>query len=129
MKRELLQKYRNQLLLFVSGRWVINSTLADMRLFFSPLTIKDGTLVVVGALGAALLPELLVSRAAGDVGLDVEAVALADVQVGQLDHARLEVFRFLQKGNQVFPASCRKMPSVRPSVRLLPCRSTCSCDR
>lgn len=61
------------------------------------LTIKNGRLVIIGALGVALLPQLLISPAAGDVGLDEEAVALADVQVGQLNHAGLGVERFLQK--------------------------------
>lgn len=60
------------------------------------LTLKDGLAVVVGALGVALLSQLLFMAAAGDVGLDEEAVALPDVQVRQLNHVGLGDVHFLQ---------------------------------
>lgn len=60
------------------------------------LTLKDGLAVVVGALGVALLSQLLVMAAVGDVGLDEEAVALPDVQVRHLDYVGLGDVHFLQ---------------------------------
>lgn len=60
------------------------------------LTLKDGLAVVVGALDVALLSQLLVMAAAGDVGLDVEAVAFPDVQVRHLDHVGLGDVHSLQ---------------------------------
>lgn len=53
------------------------------------LTLKDGLAVVVGALGVALLSQLLSMAAALDIGLDREAVALPDVQARYFDHVGL----------------------------------------
>lgn len=44
----------------------------------------------------ALLSQLLFLDAAGNVGLDEEAVALPDVQVRHLDHVGLGDVHFLQ---------------------------------
>lgn len=93
-----------------------------MELIFL-LTIKDGRLVIIGALRAALLPQLLVSAAAGDVGLDEEAVALAHVQVGQLEHAARKGFRFLQREKHVLFFYLRLANAVRPFVCLSVCPS------
>lgn len=48
-----------------------------------------------GALGQALLSQLFIHAAAGDEGLDVEAVALASVQTNDLYHAAFGNVRFL----------------------------------
>lgn len=60
------------------------------------LTLKDGLAVVVGALSVALLSQLLVMAPAGDEGLDKEAVALPNIQVGYLNHVGLGDVLFLQ---------------------------------
>lgn len=60
------------------------------------LTLKDGLAVIVGALGVALLSQLLVMAPAGDEGLDKEAVALPNIQVGYLNHAGVGEVLFLQ---------------------------------
>ena len=60
------------------------------------LTCKDGRVVSIRAVGLALLSQLLVTVAAGNEGLDEEAVALPSVQVGQHDLIGVRVFLFLQ---------------------------------
>lgn len=76
------------------------------------LTVKDGLLVKVGALGGALLAQLLGCGPAGDVGLDHEAVALAHVQPAQLDQAALGVVHLLQKTEKTSLVSCSCLGSL-----------------
>lgn len=48
-----------------------------MILGLGQLTLEDRLVIIIRALGFTQLSKLLLTAAAGDVGLDVEAVALA----------------------------------------------------
>lgn len=76
---------------------------------------KDGFVVIIGALGLAQLSPLLVGATAGNVGLDVEAVALPSVQISQCYHIGLRDVGFLASA-LIFPIGDHILQLVREDI-------------